>query len=853
MSTSSPLSEPAAAEILDLNAVAEIADETTPGYSETTGIERSSPTRVHSDGRESVLSQEMALENVAAEEIQGLISESVADPLLHGSEDLTFTLSDITNGYTENSQLVEDIGTEILVEQEIAVEHADVVKEDASQLLTEPVVAQDLNTVEEQCTTLPQASQEKACDRDEACLGETDRDGVLGSIDQNGVEIMEVELSDPGKIDDDSFHEVSVAEASQETSAAVLDVHRSEDITAGNIKNVEIEENPNLKTTIPDSAEEIKDVFSDPGYVDESSFSVSDLVWGKVKSHPWWPGQIFDPSDASDLALKHQKKDHFLIGYFGDKTFAWCDDSMLRPFHGCFLQLANQSASETFVVAVDNALSEVSRRVELALSCHCTSQLLLNELKTQKVECAGIRKKSFVAIPGKTFTWHPDKLLHSIKVLAQYPCQVTDKLELTMAKAQALSFNRSRGKTLMFTPVYHGDEKVEAKISKGRRKGEKKYGSSENGDGFEFPGKGKKRKPEEFGGQEVKTPIMGKSFKIGECISRVASKLTKSPSNGQILRKSSSGKAVFDVSSHAPDETGRLSREMLSQLVLAARNPAKGHSFLSTIVPYFTEIRKLRDAAFKKRRGRKKKAETLEEPAEKIPKKRGRKKKSEPKQEEETEACAQDYMTDSYWTDRLVSSSAVQSAARKKAKLSQEALPLSKMEVAHHLRIDAVTSAKRNTAKTTATTTTPTTTTTFFGEKRPGEDCSPTALILSFSEPGAIPSETDLFRVFSRYGPLKEAETKVDAISKSAKVVFRRHADAEVAFSSTGQFGFFSPSLLSFRLKSPPSPTTSPQSNPNEDFADELKEAEEPGKETEKREEGAEKLNREEAIGDLER
>ncbi|GJV06086.1 60S ribosomal protein L10a-1 [Tanacetum coccineum] len=31
----------------------------------------------------------------------------------------------------------------------------------------------------------------------------------------------------------------------------------------------------------------------------EGEFDVSDLVCGKVRSHPWWPGQIVDPSDAS--------------------------------------------------------------------------------------------------------------------------------------------------------------------------------------------------------------------------------------------------------------------------------------------------------------------------------------------------------------------------------------------------------------------------------------------------------------------------------------------------------------------------------------------------------------------------
>lgn len=25
-------------------------------------------------------------------------------------------------------------------------------------------------------------------------------------------------------------------------------------------------------------------------------FGVGDLVWGKVMSHPWWPGQIYDES-----------------------------------------------------------------------------------------------------------------------------------------------------------------------------------------------------------------------------------------------------------------------------------------------------------------------------------------------------------------------------------------------------------------------------------------------------------------------------------------------------------------------------------------------------------------------------
>ncbi|KAI9121937.1 hypothetical protein K1719_006626 [Acacia pycnantha] len=57
---------------------------------------------------------------------------------------------------------------------------------------------------------------------------------------------------------------------------------------------------------------------------------VSDLVWGKVRGHPWWPGQIFDPSAASENAKKHLKIDSYLIPYFGVQTFARNESNHLR-------------------------------------------------------------------------------------------------------------------------------------------------------------------------------------------------------------------------------------------------------------------------------------------------------------------------------------------------------------------------------------------------------------------------------------------------------------------------------------------------------------------------------------------
>ncbi|RLN00249.1 uncharacterized protein C2845_PM06G19210 [Panicum miliaceum] len=41
-------------------------------------------------------------------------------------------------------------------------------------------------------------------------------------------------------------------------------------------------------------------------HLDSGDIRVSDLVRGKFEGYNWWPGEFFDPSDASELALKHQ-------------------------------------------------------------------------------------------------------------------------------------------------------------------------------------------------------------------------------------------------------------------------------------------------------------------------------------------------------------------------------------------------------------------------------------------------------------------------------------------------------------------------------------------------------------------
>ena len=125
----------------------------------------------------------------------------------------------------------------------------------------------------------------------------------------------------------------------------------------------------------------------------EGEFSVSDMVWGKVRSHPWWPGQIFDPSDSSEKAMKHYKKDCHLVAYFGDRTFAWNEESQLKPFRTHFSSIEKQSTSESFQNAVDCAVDEVTRRAEYGLACSCIPKDTYDSIKFQTVENTGIRSE----------------------------------------------------------------------------------------------------------------------------------------------------------------------------------------------------------------------------------------------------------------------------------------------------------------------------------------------------------------------------------------------------------------------------------------------------------------------------
>lgn len=187
--------------------------------------------------------------------------------------------------------------------------------------------------------------------------------------------------------------------------------------------------------------------FEDEGAEGKRRFAPPRLVWSKVNNHPWWPGQVFDPADASELAQQHyRRRGTTLVAYFWDKTFAWADAAALRPFRSGFPRLAGQSTMSTFASAVDAALGEVARRVDVGLLCSCAGSNAVD--KKQVIDNAGVREGAYGALVDAAFTsdaFRGEAFVEYISALAMAPLAGADRLDLTIATAQLKAFTRWRG------------------------------------------------------------------------------------------------------------------------------------------------------------------------------------------------------------------------------------------------------------------------------------------------------------------------------------------------------------------------------------------------------------------------
>lgn len=110
---------------------------------------------------------------------------------------------------------------------------------------------------------------------------------------------------------------------------------------------------------------------------------VGDMVWGRVESHPWWPGEIFDEAFARPSVRNTKKKGHLLVAFYGDNSYGWFEPGGLIPFGPHFIEKSKQTSALGFLTAVGEAKDEVNRRAALGLTCLCRNH---NNFRTTRVQ-----------------------------------------------------------------------------------------------------------------------------------------------------------------------------------------------------------------------------------------------------------------------------------------------------------------------------------------------------------------------------------------------------------------------------------------------------------------------------------
>ncbi|KAG6410216.1 hypothetical protein SASPL_128269 [Salvia splendens] len=185
---------------------------------------------------------------------------------------------------------------------------------------------------------------------------------------------------------------------------------------------------------------------------EQHEFHVGDFVWGKIKSHPWWPGQVYDPKYASELAMARKQEGRLLVAFFGDNSCSWCSPSQLIPFVDNFSEMSKDSSSKSFLNAVQSATDEFGRLLELDLRCKCIS----DSLAKPEVTIAG--SKAGVVLPEVDVCrlpfpkYEPADVLDKVKQLANV-VSVGNALDLAVLRSWLSVFYNYKGGHML--SAYH--------------------------------------------------------------------------------------------------------------------------------------------------------------------------------------------------------------------------------------------------------------------------------------------------------------------------------------------------------------------------------------------------------------
>ncbi|XP_074311586.1 PWWP domain-containing protein 1-like [Silene latifolia] len=182
-----------------------------------------------------------------------------------------------------------------------------------------------------------------------------------------------------------------------------------------------------------------------------TEFEMGDMVWGKVKSHPWWPGHLFNEAFASTSVRRTRSDGHILVAFFGDSSYGWFDPDELVPYDPHYAEKSQQTTSRNFVRAVEESVDEASRRSALGLSCYCR-----NPYNFRPTDVPGYLAVDIIDFePGTVYSvsqiqkardsFSPTETLSFIQQLATAPMSSdrSKSLDFIKLKSTALAYRRS--------------------------------------------------------------------------------------------------------------------------------------------------------------------------------------------------------------------------------------------------------------------------------------------------------------------------------------------------------------------------------------------------------------------------
>ncbi|XP_073140505.1 PWWP domain-containing protein 1-like [Henckelia pumila] len=178
-------------------------------------------------------------------------------------------------------------------------------------------------------------------------------------------------------------------------------------------------------------------------------YEVGDMVWGKVKSHPWWPGHIYNENYASVSVRKSKREGHVLVAFFGDSSYGWFLPAELIPFEENFAEKSRQTNLRSFLISVEEAMDELSRRRTLGLACRCRNEFNFwpSAFKGDYLVDIGVGDEpgiySSIQINKARDSFQPREMLSFMQQLALKPRNQRLTIEFIRSKATFLACRKS--------------------------------------------------------------------------------------------------------------------------------------------------------------------------------------------------------------------------------------------------------------------------------------------------------------------------------------------------------------------------------------------------------------------------